>query len=103
MAKRKCSEVEMIGALKQMEAGRSAAEVGRDFCLWWRLSSNSSVLRERRRNIPNPRIWRPVVGGMSPSEVVLNNKLTRGQFASDLALEELRILHSRMPHAQSSR
>jgi hypothetical protein len=34
MAKRKYSEVEMIGALKQMEAGRSAAEVGaaRGFC-----------------------------------------------------------------------
>jgi len=30
MSKRKCSEVEMIGALKQMEAGRSAAEVGRE-------------------------------------------------------------------------
>jgi hypothetical protein len=29
MAKRKYSEVEMIGALKQMEAGRSAAEMGR--------------------------------------------------------------------------
>src|ERR1700676_4269703 len=29
MAKRKYSEVEMIGALKQMEAGRRAAEVGR--------------------------------------------------------------------------
>src|SRR5260370_40492777 len=28
MAKRKYSEVEMIGALKQMEAGRSAAEGG---------------------------------------------------------------------------
>jgi hypothetical protein len=28
MSKRKYSEVEMIGALKQMEAGRSAAEVG---------------------------------------------------------------------------
>src|SRR5260221_13867176 len=30
MAKRKDSEVEMIGALKQMEAGRSAAEGGRE-------------------------------------------------------------------------
>src|SRR5260370_1729348 len=30
MAKRKYSEVEMIGALKQMEAGRSGAEVGRE-------------------------------------------------------------------------
>ncbi len=30
MAKRKYSEVEMIGALKQMEAGRSAAEVWRE-------------------------------------------------------------------------
>ena len=30
MAKRKYSEVEMIGALKQMEAGRTAAEVGRE-------------------------------------------------------------------------
>ena len=30
MSKRKHSEVEMIGALKQMEAGRSAAEVGRE-------------------------------------------------------------------------
>lgn len=30
MARRKYSEVEMIGALKQMEAGRSAAEVGRE-------------------------------------------------------------------------
>jgi putative transposase len=30
MAKRKYSEVEMIGALKQMEAGRSAAEVTRE-------------------------------------------------------------------------
>ncbi len=30
MSKRKYSEVEMIGALKQMEAGRSAAEVGRE-------------------------------------------------------------------------
>jgi hypothetical protein len=29
MAKRKYSEVEMIGTLKLMEAGRSAAEVGR--------------------------------------------------------------------------
>jgi putative transposase len=29
MSKRKYSEVEMIGALKQMEAGRSAADVGR--------------------------------------------------------------------------
>jgi len=30
MAKRKNSEVEMIGVFKQMEAGRSAAEVGRE-------------------------------------------------------------------------
>lgn len=30
MPKRKYSEVEMIGALKQMEAGRSAADVGRE-------------------------------------------------------------------------
>jgi putative transposase len=30
MARRKYSEVEMIGALKQLEAGRSAAEVGRE-------------------------------------------------------------------------
>ena len=30
MSKRKYSEVEMIGSLKQMEAGRSAAEVGRE-------------------------------------------------------------------------
>jgi hypothetical protein len=30
MTKRKYSEVEMIGALKQIEAGRSAAEVGRE-------------------------------------------------------------------------
>ena len=30
MTKRKYSEVEMIGALKQMEAGRSAADVGRE-------------------------------------------------------------------------
>ena len=30
MAKRKYSEVEMIEALKQMEAGRPAAEVGRE-------------------------------------------------------------------------
>ncbi len=30
MTKRKYSEVEMIGALKQLEAGRSAAEVGRE-------------------------------------------------------------------------
>ena len=28
MAKRKYSEVEMIGALKQLEAGRTAAELG---------------------------------------------------------------------------
>jgi len=30
MAKRKYSEVEIIVALKQMEAGRSASEVGRE-------------------------------------------------------------------------
>ena len=30
VTKRKYSEVEMIGALKQMEAGRSAADVGRE-------------------------------------------------------------------------
>ncbi len=30
MAKRKYSEVEMIGALKQMEAGRNAAEAGQE-------------------------------------------------------------------------
>jgi len=30
MSKRRYSEVEMIGALKQMEARRSAAEVGRE-------------------------------------------------------------------------
>jgi putative transposase len=30
MAKRKYSEVEMIGALKQIEAGRTAAVVGRE-------------------------------------------------------------------------
>jgi len=30
MSRRKYSEVEMIGALKQMEAGRSAADVGRE-------------------------------------------------------------------------
>jgi len=29
-AKRKYSEVEMIGALKQLEAGRTAAEIGRE-------------------------------------------------------------------------
>jgi putative transposase len=34
MSKRKFSEVEMIGALKQMEAGRSAAEVGRELGVW---------------------------------------------------------------------
>ncbi len=30
MSKRKYSEVEMIGALKQLEAGQGAAEVGRE-------------------------------------------------------------------------
>ena len=30
MSKRKYSEVEMIGALKQLEEGRSVAEVGRE-------------------------------------------------------------------------
>ena len=30
MSKRKDSEAEMIGALKQIEAGKSAAEVGRE-------------------------------------------------------------------------
>ena len=30
MSKRKYSEVEMVGALKQMEAGRSPADVGRE-------------------------------------------------------------------------
>ena len=30
MTKRKYSEVEMIGALKQLEAGRTAAEIGRE-------------------------------------------------------------------------
>jgi putative transposase len=30
MAKRKYSEVEMIGALKQLEAGRTAPEIGRE-------------------------------------------------------------------------
>jgi len=30
MSKRKYSEVEMIGALKQLEAGRTAADVGRE-------------------------------------------------------------------------
>jgi len=30
MPKRRYSEVEMIGALKQMESGRSAADVGRE-------------------------------------------------------------------------
>lgn len=30
MSKRKYSEVDMIGALKQMEAGRTAADVGRE-------------------------------------------------------------------------
>ena len=30
MAKRKYSEVEMIGALKQLEAGRTAGEIGRE-------------------------------------------------------------------------
>jgi putative transposase len=30
MSKRKYSEVEMIGALKQLEAGRTAAEIGRE-------------------------------------------------------------------------
>jgi putative transposase len=51
MSKRRYSEVEMIGALKQMEAGRSAAEVGRELgvskhTIYASKSSKTEVVRE---------------------------------------------------------
>ena len=52
MAKRKYSEVEMIGALKQMEAGRSAAAVGRELGV-----SKHTIYA-----------WKAKYGGMSVSE-----------------------------------
>lgn len=52
MSKRKYSEVEMIGALKQMEAGRSAADVGRELGV-----SKHTVYA-----------WKAKFGGMSVNE-----------------------------------
>jgi len=52
MSKRKYSEVEMIGALKQMEAGRTAADVGRELGV-----SKHTVYA-----------WKAKCGGMSVSE-----------------------------------
>lgn len=52
MSKRKYSEVEMIGALKQLEAGRTAAEVGRE------LGVSKHTLYA----------WKAKYGGMSVSE-----------------------------------
>jgi len=52
MSKRKYSEVEMIGALKQMEAGRTAADLGRE----WGVSKHTIYA------------WRAKHGGMSVNE-----------------------------------
>ena len=55
MAKRKYSEVEMIGALKQMEAGRSAAEVGRELGVYkhtiyaWKAKYGGMTVGEAQR------------------------------------------------------
>ncbi len=50
--KRKYSEVEMIGALKQLEAGRTAAEIGREIGV-----SKHTIYA-----------WKAKFGGMSVSE-----------------------------------
>jgi len=52
MAKRKYSEAEMIGALRQLEAGRTAADVGRELGV-----SKHTVYA-----------WKAKYGGMSVSE-----------------------------------
>lgn len=52
MSKRKYSEVEMIGALKQLEAGRTAADVGRELGV-----SKHTIYA-----------WKAKYGGMSVSE-----------------------------------
>ena len=52
MSKRKYSEAEMIGALKQLEAGRTAADVGRELGV-----SKHTIYA-----------WKAKYGGMSVSE-----------------------------------
>jgi putative transposase len=52
MSKRKYSEVEMIGALKQLEAGRTAAEIGREMGV-----SKHTIYA-----------WKATYGGMSVGE-----------------------------------
>jgi putative transposase len=52
MSKRKCNEVEMIGALKHLETGRTAAEIGREMGV-----SKHTIYA-----------WKAKYGGMSVSE-----------------------------------
>jgi len=52
MSRRKYSEAEMIGALKQLEAGRTAAEIGRELGV-----SKHTIYA-----------WKAKYGGMSVSE-----------------------------------
>src|SRR5437879_3650259 len=59
MAKRKYSEVEMIGALKQMEAGRSAAEVGREVGVSkHRVDAWQVKLEEQGMHVNHKRVYR---------------------------------------------
>jgi len=77
MAKRKYSEVEMIGALRQLEAGRTAAEIGRELGV-----SKHTVYA-----------WKAKYGGMSVNEAQRlreledeNHRLKR--LVADLSLDK---------------
>jgi putative transposase len=71
MSKRKYSEVEMIGALKQMEAGRTAADVGRELGV-----SKHTVYA-----------WKAKFGGMSVSEAQRLRQLEDENGAGGAAFE----------------
>ncbi|MBS1841956.1 MAG: hypothetical protein JST77_14035 [Acidobacteria bacterium] len=79
MLKRKHSEAELIGALKQMEAGRTQADVAQELgaseakCLcvesgYGGLDVHDRRCRPRKAAATNPRQWQGVVVNMSSQE-----------------------------------
>ncbi len=65
MSKRKYSEVEMIGALKQLEAGRTAAEIGRELGVSYRVYREAGPLirRKSRKRLVRTGVARAAVTG----------------------------------------
>jgi len=77
MSKRKYSEVEMVGALKQLEAGRTEGDVGRELGV-----SKHTVYA-----------WKAKYGGMSVSEAqrlrqVEDEKQRLKKLVADLSLDK---------------